>query len=316
MKKVFFKSALCLLILIILCVGSFAMPKSLIPGGNTVGIKLYADGLMISQVEDGLPAQKVGLRIGDSIMAVNNIEHPSVKDLLGALQGGKRAILRVKRGEKTAQFLVSPQYRDGAYRIGLRVRDGISGIGTVTYYDPQKNCFGALGHGVSAQSDGTVLPLSSGFLVSSSVAEIHKGCVGTPGELKGAFDVSRSIGNVLKNNGCGIFGTVSSLPVRAAVPLGQGHTGKAVIRSNIDGTEIGQFQVQIERITEGEKNGRELFLRVTDEELLKKTGGIVQGMSGSPILQDGKLIGAVTHVLISDPKCGYGISIERMLDAA
>lgn len=306
------RSVCALLIAAVLCTSAAALPKTLIPGGNTVGIRLCTNGLFVTDVEDDTPAQTVGIRAGDTIMAVNSKRCSSVDMLRSAVAEGGDVRLRIRRGGKTAEYLVTPREN----RLGVRVRDGISGIGTVTYYDPEDGSFGALGHGVCLKPDGTLLPLCTGFLVASEISDVQKGQNGTPGELHGCFDVSRSIGTVRKNNDCGIFGTAFPLPNRAAVPLGQPHTGQAQLRSNVDGGSVGVYCVELEKISEGDGDGREILLRVTDRELLEKTGGIVQGMSGSPILQDGRLVGAVTHVLVNDPTRGYGISVQRMLQAA
>ena len=296
-----------------------AVPAYLIPGGNTVGLKLYTQGLVIVRIADGTAAQAAGLKAGDTILAVNGEAVDSAKSLCSRIQEGKSLILTVRRGGREAEFLVAPEEAEDGYRLGLSLRDHVAGIGTVTYYDPDSKQFGALGHGVSGAAGSELAPVTSGFVVSSSVSDVQKGSRGTPGMLKGVFDLSRTIGSVTHNRACGIFGVMDALPHKAAVPVaaaGEVHTGSATILSNVSGTEIREYGIEILKLTPGAGNGRNLLLRVTDPELLEITGGIVQGMSGSPIMQDGKLVGAVTHVLVSDPTRGYGILIENMLDAA
>ena len=189
----------------------------------------------------------------------------------------------------------------------------------MTFYTEDGKAFGALGHGVSGTGGTELTPVTSGFVVSSSVSDVQKGSRGTPGMLKGVFDLSHAVGTVTENSARGIFGVMQTLPHKAAVPVagpGAVRTGPAKILSNVKGAEICEYDVEIVRLMPEAQNGRDLLLRVTDPALLEATGGIVQGMSGSPILQDGRLVGAVTHVLVSDPTRGYGILIENMLDAA
>lgn len=296
-----------------------AAPEYLIPGGNTIGIKLYAKGLLVTEVSDGSAAQRAGLREGDAILAADGETLSSVQSLRALVQNGKPLVLTLARGGQEAEFLVSPEKADDSYRLGVSIRDHIAGIGTVTYYDPGTGAFGALGHGVGGLLDMGLLPVSSGLVVSSSVCDVKRGSSGSPGALRGEFDLTHTIGSVTANLPHGVFGVMTDVPQRAAVPVaanGDVHTGSATILSNVSGDTVEEFSVQLERLSPDAENGRNLLLRVTDERLLALTGGIVQGMSGSPILQDGKLVGAVTHVLVSDPTRGYGILIENMLDAA
>ena len=240
-------------------------------------------------------------------------------EITDIVEEGNRLILTVRRGTQEAEFLVAPEKAPSGYRLGISLRDHVAGIGTVTYYDPDTKQFGALGHGVSGTGGTELTPVTSGFVVSSSVSDVQKGSRGTPGMLKGVFDLSHAVGTVTENSARGIFGVMQTLPHKAAVPVagpGAVRTGPAKILSNVKGAEICEYDVEIVRLMPEAQNGRDLLLRVTDPALLEATGGIVQGMSGSPILQDGRLVGAVTHVLVSDPTRGYGILIENMLDAA
>ena len=206
---------------------------------------------------------------------------------------------------------------EGGWKLGLYLRDGISGIGTVTFYDPETGLFGALGHPVNDSETGVMLPLSEGLITSATIASVQKGENGAPGELHGCFDVSARLGSILYNTPYGIFGYFDTAPEGDALetaPENEIRTGPAAILVQVEGSETQEFDVEICRIYRG---GEErLMVRVTDPELLDLTGGIVQGMSGSPILQNGRLIGAVTHVLLSDPTRGYGVTIDSMLRAA
>ena len=296
-----------------------AVPALLMPGGNTVGLKLYTEGLLVAEVADGAAAQTAGLRAGDTILAADGEAVCSAQELVARIQAGEGVLLTVRRGQQETDFYITPEKTQDGYRIGVSLRDHIAGIGTVTYYDPETKCFGALGHGVGAVGGTQLAGVTSGFVVSSSVASVCKGSRGTPGMLKGIFDLSRSIGAVTANCESGVFGVMQTLPHKALLPVAlpeELHTGAAKILSNVDGTEVREYEIEILKLYPDAKNGRNLLLRVTDPALLEKTGGIVQGMSGSPIVQDGKLAGAVTHVLVNDPERGYGIFLENMLDAA
>ena len=308
--------ALCLLLA--LCCQTLAAGRTLVPGGYTVGIKLYAEGLMVTEVEPDAPAQRAGLRRGDVILTAGGKKTASAQALLDSIQSAEPIVVRVERGGHEAEFLVTPEKTASGYRLGILVRDHIAGIGTVTYYDPVNLQYGALGHGVSGLDGTQLLMLQSGYLVRASVAEVQTGTRGTPGELHGIFDVTDAVGTVEKNTACGIFGTLSQPKPGEAVqtaPASAVTTGAAEILSNVDGEQVQRFSIRIDRVDPDAKNGRNLLITVTDEALLAKTGGIVQGMSGSPILQNGKLVGAVTHVLVNDPTMGYGVLIENMLDA-
>ena len=302
-----------------LCCQTAAAGRALVPGGYTVGIKLYAEGLMVTEVESGTPAQQAGIRKGDVIIAADGKKTDSAQALLGSIQKSEPIVVRVERGGREAEFLVTPEKTPSGYRLGVLVRDHIAGIGTVTYYDPETGSYGALGHGVSSLDGTQLLMMQSGYLVRSSVAEIRVGTRGTPGELHGLFDVTDTVGTVDKNTACGIFGTmthprqgqtVETAPAESVV------TGPAEILSNVDGDQVQRFAIRIDRVDADAKNGRNLLITVTDEALLAKTGGIVQGMSGSPIVQDGRIAAVVTHVFVNEPNRGYGVYAFWMYSVA
>ena len=304
-----------------LCCQTAAAGRALVPGGYTVGIKLYAEGLMVTEVESGTPAQQAGIRKGDVIIAADGKKTDSAQALLGSIQKSEPIVVRVERGGREAEFLVTPEKTPSGYRLGVLVRDHIAGIGTVTYYDPVSLQYGALGHGITDVDTAQLMPLASGSIMETTVKAVKKGRKGDPGELKGDFTVQRDVGTVTVNSNEGIFGTVedagfiSGEAVSVAEPE-EVHAGEASILCTISGSDTRAYEVEILRVNPRSRDGRDLLLRVTDPELLETTGGIVQGMSGSPILQDGRLVGAVTHVLVANPAEGYGIFLENMLTTA
>ena len=307
-----------------------AEAKMLVPVGRAVGIRLEADGVMIVGIPDTCadgetpsPSKKVGFHAGDVITRVGKAEIKTGDELKTAVKDsdGKSVAIQVRRGDETLQFEVTPHKTKDGYTLGLYVRDGISGIGTVTYYDPQDGSYGALGHAVNEGETGARIPVREGAISRVAVTDVTKGKPGTPGQLHGAFDFDAKLGTIRLNTDCGIFGTAQgALVSENAIEIAEDseiHTGEAYILSNIAGEAVERYEVEVSRVYRGdEANGRSMLITVADEELTAATGGIVQGMSGSPIIQDGKLIGAVTHVLINDPQKGYGISITKMLTRA
>ncbi len=304
---------------------------SLIPVGETVGIQIKMDGVLVAGLTDvqtaggtACPARDAGLQAGDVIVDVGGRPVHSVMELLEEVErlGGADAAVTVRRDGRSRCLSVTPA-RDaqGGLRLGLWLRDGVAGIGTVTYLDPQTGAFGALGHGVNDEQTGVLLPVADGSVCRARIVDVKKGASGAPGELAGTFDAGDVIGCINSNTPCGIFGVISgslgALP--APVPVGAPEEvvkGPATILACVDGQNVREYEVQIARTGMAAGAGRDLTVRVTDPDLLACTGGIVQGMSGSPILQNGKLVGAVTHVLVNDPTRGYGIFIGEMLGAA
>jgi stage IV sporulation protein B len=309
------------------------LPDTVIPVGRAVGIKMFSDGVVVvgtSEVttEDGTadPAKACGLKEGDIITHINSTEVDSIEEvsaLLQELEGAPMSIRAVRGDDQvqlTAQAVFCPD--DQTYKLGAWIRDSMAGIGTVTYYDPDTQTFGALGHGINDVDTALLMPLETGSILPASVTGVKKGESGTPGQLKGSFDVQTMLGDLQANTTGGVFGTltddswVSGTPV-AVAGRDEVHTGKATILTNISGDEVTEYEIEITRIfKESEDDCRDYTITVTDQRLLDATGGIVQGMSGSPILQDGKFVGAVTHVLVNDPTCGYAISAQRMLTTA
>ena len=304
-----------------------AAVRELVPSGRAVGIKLFADGVLVVDLSDGAsPAKACGLKEGDVILTCNGVDVRSTEHLQELLAQNKenRAALEIRRGSRQLALTATPEENgDGTYRLGAYVRDSMAGIGTMTFYDPQSGIFGALGHGVTDVDTGTLMPLDEGSTMDASVKAVRRGESGAPGELRGEFDLTRDSGTLYANTDCGVFGRADTenftAPDAPALPLAQRDevkTGRATILSNVSGTEVKEYEIEIEKVFSASADTRNLLLRVTDEELLDRTGGIVQGMSGSPIVQNGKLVGAVTHVLVNDAARGYGIFVENMLAAA
>ena len=301
--------------------------RMLVPVGHTVGIKLFARGVLVVKLPEGdSPARESGLQTGDIIVKCGGVSVTSTEQFQTLLQntGETSTDLQVRRGAETMTLSVSPEQNDqGQYAIGAWIRDSMAGIGTMTYYDPDSGAFGALGHGIADSDTALLMPFSSGSILASTVKAVKKGTAGEAGELRGDFDLTGDLGDLYANTNSGIFGTLS--PCELTEQMGQAlpvaepdevHTGPATIRSNVDGDAVREYDIEILKVSAGASDGRELLISVTDPELIDATGGIVQGMSGSPILQDGKFVGAVTHVLLNDPTKGYGILLDTMLSAA
>ena len=325
----------------------------LVPVGHTVGIKLFSRGIVVVKLTDGgTPARECGLRTGDVIVKCGGDAVTSTEQFQSLLQksggnasnlqvdragnsgsavtsteqfqtllqknGSEAADLQISRSGNSMTLSVEPSQNDqGVYCIGAWVRDSMAGIGTMTYYDPSTGVFGALGHGVTDTDTALLMPFSNGSILPSTVKAVKKGEAGSAGELRGDFDLTNDLGPLYANTGSGIFGKLNTAPgTEAAVPVGTALPGPAVIRANVQGDDVREYCIEILKVSSNSTDGRDLVLSVTDPALLETTGGIVQGMSGSPILQNGKIVGAVTHVLLNDPTKGYGILIENMLDAA
>ena len=316
MKRAFERFLIAFAVCVCLCAQALAMPQTLIPVGRTVGIRLRGE-MTVAELEDR--AEAAGLRKGDRIVSVDGTQVRSVEELRQRICGSTVRI-GIERDGETMEYDMEPAQTSDGPRIGVRIRDGISGVGTVTFYDPATGRFGALGHGVNDPGTGRRICSTGGSIMACRVRDVRQGSAGAPGELRGAFAAENAIGEIEKNTSAGIFGTMTA-PVQSqeALPLAGAdavRTGQAQILSNVAGDQVQRFSVEILKVDENDAEGRNFLLQVCDDALISQTGGIVQGMSGSPILQDGRLIGAVTHVLVDDPTLGYGIAIETMLEAA
>ena len=309
---------------VLLCAGGRVKamePRMLVPVGHTVGIKLFSRGVVVVKLTDGgTPARECGLRTGDVIVKCGGNAVTSTEQFQSLLQksGGSASNLQIERAGDSVTLSVEPSRNDqGVYCIGAWVRDSMAGIGTMTWYDPATGAFGALGHGVTDTDTSLLMPFSNGSVLPSTVKAVKRGEAGSAGELRGDFDLTRDLGPLYANTSGGIFGKLEEAPgAGAAVPAGTALPGPATILANVKGDEVREYDIEILKVSSSSADGRDLVLSVTDPALLEATGGIVQGMSGSPILQGGQLVGAVTHVLLNDPTKGYGILIENMLEAA
>lgn len=300
----------------------------LIPGGTPVGIKLLTDGVMvvkIQEVADGIcPAKEAMLFEGDNIISANGISLTSSSQLSKIIEscGGSTIELEISREGQIFKTSLTPvlSQTEGVYKGGLWIRDSSAGVGTLTFIDPKTGCYGALGHPISDCDTYKTLPLGSGEIVDVAITGYEKGERGCPGELFGTFVSGLASGSIQKNCDQGVFGKMTYSAYGEAIPIAfksEVKTGPATILTTISGNKPAEYSVEIEKLTlSTSARTKNIVIRVTDPELLEKTGGIIQGMSGSPIIQDGKLVGAVTHVFVSDPTRGYGIFIENMLDSA
>lgn len=299
--------------------------EMVIPGGNAFGIKMFTEGVIVvglSDVSNGAarsPAKTAGVRVGDIILTMDGHSVQSNEDvgkIVSSSNGEPLAVELERGGVRQTLELCPTKSEDGVYRAGIWVRDSSAGIGTMTYYEPSTGVFAGLGHAICDIDTGSIMPLHSGEIVDVSILGVNKGASGSPGELRGAF-LPRTTGELRVNSQSGIFG-VGDMPDRKTdpVPLAMRHEveeGPAVIRCTLADNQVEEFAVQIEKVSIAQDNPtKNMVLHVTDPRLLEKTGGIVQGMSGSPILQNDKLVGAVTHVFVNDPTRGYGIFAENM----
>lgn len=303
-------------------------------GGMPVGIYMETDGVMVLNTEtvEGMdggfyePAHNL-VKAGDYITAVNYRKIEGKADLMDAVENidGKNVILTIRRGEEFLDVKIHPvEYETGEYRLGIWVRDNIQGLGTVTFLTGQSR-FGALGHGIHDTDTNVLMSISNGTVYRTSIQDITKGSDGNPGSMEGiiVYNNFNVLGTIDKNTDAGIYGTIDKIGdlFKEQIPIETAEKeeivkGAATMRCFID-NEIKEYDIQVTDIDMSETEvNKGLVIKVTDEELLEKTGGIIQGMSGSPIIQNGKLIGAVTHVFVQDSTMGYGIFIENMLEQA
>ena len=304
--------------------------REVIPCGTPFGIKMFTDGVMVVgiaeiQTESGMlnPAEQAGIQTGDILISVDGSEVNRNEEIAALVEqsGGKEMTICYRRENKefTTQLSPAKSLVDGQWKAGLWVRDSTAGIGTLTFYDPATEEFGGLGHGVCDTDTSALMPFLNGEIMPVTISGVTKGASGAPGELHGYFESDEAIGVMHANDAFGVYGALYEAPEGETVAVAmcqETRPGEAQILTTIDGGEPQYYQVVLEYINYQEnEEGKNMILRVTDPRLLEQTGGIVQGMSGSPILQNGKLIGAVTHVFVNDPTRGYGIFAERMLES-
>lgn len=303
--------------------------KNVLLGGQPFGIRLYTNGLVVSETspvttEQGIanPSQQAGIQSGDIILSVNGKQlrtNEQLLDIVSASNGASISITAIRNGEKYTTTITPVKDIDiQEYRTGLYVRDSCAGIGTMTYIDPQNKSFAGLGHGICDTGSGSIMPLLSGDIVNADITSVRKSLCGSPGTLNGCFSDNVSLGTLKLNSEHGVYGTMNSLPRDpVTIPVAYKQevvSGHAQLYTTIDGCEPCFYDVQIESISYNNLNTeKNMIIRVTDPELLSKAGGIVQGMSGSPIVQNDMLVGALTHVFVNEPDCGYAVFAENMI---
>ncbi len=299
--------------------------------GTPFGIKLYMDGVLVVGLADVVtaagavnPATAAGVVVGDTVVAVNGQSVTTNEDVASLMNRseGRPVTVRLRRDGvefDTAITPVRPANGTG-WRAGMWVRDSTAGIGTLTFYDPETGAYGGLGHPVCDSDTGAAVSVSGGEIVPARIYGVEKSVAGTPGELCGGFEPGR-LGNLMVNSACGLFGKLDLCPAQGmSMPVAlwsEVHTGAAELLTTVEGQRPRLYAVEIVQLRTSVGAGvRNMVVRVTDAALLAETGGVVQGMSGSPLLQDGKLVGALTHVLVDEPEKGYAIFADSMLEAA
>lgn len=309
-------------------VTSHDTPKKVVPLGTVFGIKLFTDGVIVASLSDvytenGMccPAADAGIKAGDYLLEANGkaiTSNAALAHIIGESDGNS-VTLKIRRGKRAFEAEVMPVFSEGSFKTGIWIRDSAAGIGTLTFYDPETRRFAGLGHGICDMDTSDVMALKSGEPAPITLCGIDKGQPENPGQLKGYFSGDEVLGELTANNETGVYGVLNSTPQgnpietmsKSAVKC-----GPVKLLVTVDNSGARLYDAEIEQICGKNRRTQNFTLRVTDPALLELTGGIVQGMSGSPIIQDGKLAGAVTHVFKDDPTCGYGIFIENMLDAA
>ena len=310
------------------------IPKTkVIPLGNIAGVKLYTNGVLVvgmSEIEGEdnkkyKPYENTGISEGDTIIAINNKEIYNTEDLVETVNnsGGNKLKLEYVHNDETLECSITPvKTGELEYKLGLWVRDSAAGVGTVTFYEPSTNSFGALGHGIVDIDTEKLIDISSGEFITTKILNIEKGENGNPGRIQGTIDNQQTIGTITKNTKFGIYGTVdnvSALNIASQnsmeVALRDEITlGKAQIMCTLENGKTEKYEIEIENIYKNNNtDNKSMKIKVTDERLINKTGGIIQGMSGSPIIQNGKFIGAVTHVLVNNSLEGYGVFGDIMI---
>ena len=309
------------------------IPKTMVvPLGNAIGMKLYTKGVLvvgISQIETDKnekkkPYENSGIEQGDTILEINNNIVGNTEELIKEVENSKGNTINIKylRDDKTMQTDITPVKSKNTYKIGLWVRDAAAGVGTLTFYEPSTNLFMALGHGISDIDTEEIVNIANGELVTANIVSITKGRKGYPGEIRGTIDEGKTIGTIYKNTNFGVYGMVKNKNYLEAdltqemevAPRNEIKEGKAQIICQLENSAKKKYDIEIEKVyINNNQNNKSMLIKITDKELLEKTGGIIQGMSGAPIIQEGKFVGAVTNVLVNDPTQGYGVFADIMI---
>ena len=310
------------------------LPRTtVIPVGSIAGVKLYTSGVLVvgmSEIEGEddkkyKPYENTGIEEGDTITKINDETINSTDELIEKVNNSNGSEIKIEyiHDEKTKECSITPVKTDAEeYKLGLWVRDSAAGVGTVTFYEPSTRKFGALGHGITDIDTGDLLNIASGEFVTAKILNIKKGEDGNPGKIQGTVDEQETIGEISKNTEFGIYGTlanISNLNIDASKEMevalrDEIQLGKATILCSLDNNKVEEYEIEIEKIyKENNYNNKSMEIKITDERLIEKTGGIIQGMSGSPIIQNGKFVGAVTHVLVDSATEGYAIFGDLMI---
>lgn len=318
-----------LLLLLLLTIPSITLAYSdyVIAGGENIGIELNSKGVIIVgtyEVKGNNPARVAGLQSGDKIIKINDYEVSTTSEMLNHLESlpdkNNISITYVRGNKENSTTLSLSKDENNIYKTGLYVKDSITGVGTLTFIDPNTKLFGALGHEIIEKNTGQKLEIKDGKIYNSTVTGVTRSNVGKPGEKNAKYDSSKTFGRIYENTSSGIFGNyTSSIPDKKLYQVGileDIKLGPAKILTVIEGSNIEEFEINILKVNKNTSTVKNILFEVTDKTLLETTGGIVQGMSGSPIIQDNHIIGAVTHVVVDDPSKGYGISIVKMLEEA
>ena len=305
------------------------IPKTtVVPMGNAIGMKLYTAGVLVvgmSEIEGKKPYENSGIKEGDRIVQINQNQIDNTDDLMEAVNqsNGNKISVQYVRDEKTITTSIKPvKNSSNEYKIGLWVRDAAAGVGTLTFYEPASRMFATLGHGIMDIDTLDLIKIANGELVTTNILSITKGTKGNPGEIRGTIEAGHTIGNISKNTKFGVFGTMNKTPYLTVsdenamqVALREEiKTDKAQIICEVENGKKEYYDIEIQKVfVNNNKDNKSMLIKITDLKLLKKTGGIIQGMSGAPIIQNGKFVGAVTHVLVNDPTIGYGVFADIML---
>ena len=314
-----------LLTFFIIPINVYAYSDKIIVGGENIGIKLNSEGILIVDtytVNNESPAKNAGLKTGDIITTIDGRKVDSIEEMAEEINKSASDTVVVGYSRNTKkQTTTLKLYKDsGVYKTGLYVKDSVTGIGTLTFIDPETKLFGALGHEIQEQTTGKILEIKDGKIFGSIVTGVIPSSDGVPGEKKAEYDSTKTSGDVLENTSQGIFGTYTdNLPNKETYKVAKPNEikkGKATILTVLDGKNIKGYEINITKINNTKDKNKNFVFEITDQELIDKTNGIIQGMSGSPIIQNNKIIGAVTHVVVDNPHKGYGIFITNMLEEA
>ena len=306
------------------------IPKTkVVPLGKTIGMRLYTEGVLVvgmSEIEGKKPYENSGIETGDKIVEVNNVEIKSTDELIQCVNSANGSSVEIKyindKNEEEVANITPAKTAENEYKLGLWVRDAAAGVGTVTFYEPSSGEFGALGHGINDVDTYELIDIANGEIVTTNIIDIVKGEKGSPGEIRGIIEGERTIGNVSKNTSFGVYGNMldtTSLNINKESELEVANRseiklGKAEIMCELENGKVEKYEIEIQKIfLDNNSDNKSMLIKVTDEELIEKTGGIIQGMSGAPVIQNGKFIGAVTHVLVNDPQMGYAIFGDLMI---